>query len=98
LGARQETRSLADRQETDIELERACGAENEPPRLDPGNLRRVVAERIDKRRGDRPQELRLIEPAPDVGVAADPGEAREQCVDHASRSVRCARHSRSRMA
>lgn len=86
LRAGEETRLLADRHEADAELERAYGSEDEPARLDTGDLRHGAAEGLDERCGDAAEHLRVVEEPPHVGVPTHEGDLRGQRFRFAERS------------
>jgi hypothetical protein len=60
------------------ELERAYGAEDEPARLDAGDLRHGAAEGLDERGGDAAERLRVVIEPPHVGVPAHEGDLQGQ--------------------
>jgi hypothetical protein len=62
---------LSDRHEPDAELERRRSSENEPARLDSGDLRGAAAERVDECEREFAQQDRVVEQAPNVGMPSD---------------------------
>ncbi|GAA1287317.1 hypothetical protein GCM10009646_88950 [Streptomyces aureus] len=86
---REDPLTLADRDETDAELDGHRRTEQESPRLDAADGRdAVVPERPDQAADHRGERPGVAEDLPDVGVATDPPEAFEgqgTCVRHRDR-------------